>query len=236
VDEQVVGPELVINTERDGARAVLTVQGELDAYTAPGLEDHIAKLLGENVTDLVLDLAQTPTSCSISRRPGSSTRRVSAHCSPCIAASKARTGDSNCATPASQWCGCSRSPGCGNTSASPAPDTEVADLGFTSNRDAAGAWSVHLRGALDLHSAAELQARLDELLDAGALLVVLHLGDVEFLDSSGLRTIVATSRRLGAVGGKLLVAEASGAVLQVLEITGVLQDLTAAPAVEPAPE
>lgn len=59
MDEQVVGPELVINTERDGSRAVLTVQGELDAYTAPGLEDHIATLLGENVTDLVLDLAQT---------------------------------------------------------------------------------------------------------------------------------------------------------------------------------
>ena len=58
-EQQVVGPELVINTEREGPRAVLTVQGELDAYTAPGLEDHIATLLGENVTELVLDLGQT---------------------------------------------------------------------------------------------------------------------------------------------------------------------------------
>jgi anti-sigma B factor antagonist len=59
VDGQVVGPELVLTTDRNGDQAVLTVQGELDAYTAPGLEDHIAGLLNENVSDLVLDLAQT---------------------------------------------------------------------------------------------------------------------------------------------------------------------------------
>src|SRR5690242_18260828 len=59
VDEQVVGPELVIGTERDGGHAVLSIQGELDAYTAPGLEAHIASLLGEGVSDLALDLSQT---------------------------------------------------------------------------------------------------------------------------------------------------------------------------------
>jgi anti-sigma B factor antagonist len=59
VDEQVVGPELVLTTDRNGDQVVLTVQGELDAYTAPGLEDHISGLLNENVSDLVLDLSQT---------------------------------------------------------------------------------------------------------------------------------------------------------------------------------
>ena len=59
MDEQVVGPELVLSTDRTGDRAVVTVQGELDAYTAPGLEDHIGGLLGEHVSELVLDLAQT---------------------------------------------------------------------------------------------------------------------------------------------------------------------------------
>jgi anti-sigma B factor antagonist len=59
VDEQVVGPELVLTTDRNGDQAVVTVQGELDAYTAPGLEDHISALLSEDVTGLVLDLSQT---------------------------------------------------------------------------------------------------------------------------------------------------------------------------------
>ncbi len=59
MDEQVVGPELVLTTDRDGDLAVLAVQGELDAYTAPGLEEHVAALLADNVKQLVLDLSAT---------------------------------------------------------------------------------------------------------------------------------------------------------------------------------
>jgi anti-sigma B factor antagonist len=59
VDEQVVGPELVLTTDRNGDQVVLAVQGELDAYTAPALEDHIAALLAEQTKELLLDLSQT---------------------------------------------------------------------------------------------------------------------------------------------------------------------------------
>jgi anti-anti-sigma factor len=59
VDEQAVGPDLVLTTDRDGSRAVLTVRGELDAYSAPGLEDQIARLVAEHINEVVLDLSQT---------------------------------------------------------------------------------------------------------------------------------------------------------------------------------
>jgi len=59
VDEQAVGPDLVLTTDRDGNRAVLTVRGELDAYSAPGLEEQITRLVAEQVDDVVLDLSQT---------------------------------------------------------------------------------------------------------------------------------------------------------------------------------
>jgi anti-sigma B factor antagonist len=59
VDEQVVGPELVLNTDRSGSSASVSVQGELDAYTAPGLEDHIERLRDDGVGRLTLDLSQT---------------------------------------------------------------------------------------------------------------------------------------------------------------------------------
>jgi anti-anti-sigma factor len=78
---------------------------------------------------------------------------------------------------------------------------------------------------LDLETAPRLESQLDELIDGGAALVVLQLGEVEFLDSSGMRTIVGAARRLGDGGGKLLLADVSGAALQVLEIAGVLHDL-----------
>jgi len=54
-----VGPDLVLATERNGSRAVLAVRGELDAYSAPGLEDQISRLLGDGVDEIVLDLSTT---------------------------------------------------------------------------------------------------------------------------------------------------------------------------------
>ncbi len=59
MDEQALGPDLVLTTDRDGNRAVLAVRGELDAYSAPGLEEQITKLTGERVDQIVLDLSQT---------------------------------------------------------------------------------------------------------------------------------------------------------------------------------
>ena len=59
MDEQTVGPDLVLATERDGERARLVVRGELDAYSAPGLEDQIARLCGAGVNEIVLDLSET---------------------------------------------------------------------------------------------------------------------------------------------------------------------------------
>jgi anti-sigma B factor antagonist len=59
VDEQVVGQDLVLQTERDGARGVITIKGELDAYTAPAVEEQITKLTDAQVTTVVLDLSET---------------------------------------------------------------------------------------------------------------------------------------------------------------------------------
>ena len=59
MDEQAVGPDLILTTEREGGRAVLTVRGELDAYSAPGLEEQITRLVSEQVNEVVLDLAHT---------------------------------------------------------------------------------------------------------------------------------------------------------------------------------
>ena len=98
-------------------------------------------------------------------------------------------------------------------------------IDLTSSNDEPGAWSVSARGTLDLETAPKLQERLDSLIDDGAALIVLRLGEVEFLDSSGIRTIVEAARRLRDTGGKLLISEVSGAAQQVLEIAGVLSDL-----------
>ena len=59
MEEQMVGPDLVLATETQGDRAIVTVRGELDAYSAPGLEDHVGRLIGQGVGTIVLDLSGT---------------------------------------------------------------------------------------------------------------------------------------------------------------------------------
>ncbi|HEY5172148.1 MAG TPA: STAS domain-containing protein [Acidimicrobiia bacterium] len=59
MEDQAVGPDLKLATGRAGARAVVTIQGELDAYSAPSLEEEVSHLLGDDVTELVFDLSAT---------------------------------------------------------------------------------------------------------------------------------------------------------------------------------
>jgi anti-sigma B factor antagonist len=57
--EQEVRSDVVLTTERTGARAVVRISGELDAFSAPSLESEVGRLLDDNVSDLVFDLAAT---------------------------------------------------------------------------------------------------------------------------------------------------------------------------------
>ena len=59
MEDHAVGPDLSLSTDRDGARAVINVKGELDAYSAPSLEEETARLLADDITELVLDLSGT---------------------------------------------------------------------------------------------------------------------------------------------------------------------------------
>jgi anti-anti-sigma factor len=90
----------------------------------------------------------------------------------------------------------------------------------TSDRD--GRAVVVVRGELDLATAPELQAALSERLDAGQD-VVLDLRELAFLDSTGLRVLVATHAR--AEGGEqsfLIVRPRPGAMIEkILAISGV---------------
>jgi anti-anti-sigma factor len=87
------------------------------------------------------------------------------------------------------------------------------------------AWVVAPRGEVDIATCGELAASLDEVIQAGATVLVLDLGGVDFLDSSGIRVIVRAARELEELGGRLLIENASGATQRTLEVTGILEQL-----------
>ena len=87
---------------------------------------------------------------------------------------------------------------------------------------------VELRGDVDMATAPELRRMLEELIDGGATEVVLDCRQLEFLDSSGIGTLVAARARVGAEGVIALEAPRAN-VRKVLEVTGVDQDLSIRP-------
>jgi anti-sigma B factor antagonist len=86
-------------------------------------------------------------------------------------------------------------------------------------------FEVVARGDLDALSAAAFADQLNSLIDDGALMILVQLRDLEFMDSSGLRVLVTAARRIEEQGGRLFIEGASGAVQRVLEMTDTIERL-----------
>jgi anti-sigma B factor antagonist len=93
---------------------------------------------------------------------------------------------------------------------------------------------VRPRGRLTMSAAGELTALLDSTVSAGRTLVVVDLGEVDFLDSSGLGSLVGGLRATRAAGGDLRIARVGAQARTVLELTTMDRVLTPHATVEDA--
>lgn len=92
-----------------------------------------------------------------------------------------------------------------------------------------------LRGELDLYTGPSVRTVITEIaLREPTAQVVLDMSELTFLDSSGLRVLVAGLRQLRAGGGALRVAGGRGQVAEVLTITGLHQVLPIHPTADEA--
>jgi anti-anti-sigma factor len=78
-----------------------------------------------------------------------------------------------------------------------------------------------LAGEIDLSVADELAARIAELLRLGPRTLVLDLGRLTFLDSSGCRALLTASREATGRGRRLVLRNVGGSPRRVLEMTGI---------------
>lgn len=77
-----------------------------------------------------------------------------------------------------------------------------------------------LHGELDMASAPLLQSKLESAEIEAAAIVVLDLQELQFIDSTGLRIVLAAHERLQEHGGELAVTRGSQQVQRLLAITG----------------
>jgi anti-anti-sigma factor len=81
-------------------------------------------------------------------------------------------------------------------------------------------------GEIDAATAPLLDAKITEAARSGASEVVLDLGGLAFIDSSGLSVLVANHKRLSDAGCVLVVEGPPPAALRLFEISGLDQLLT----------
>lgn len=87
----------------------------------------------------------------------------------------------------------------------------------------ANGWTVvEIDGDVDAHTAPMIRDAVIKLLDEGHRHFVLDLGFVTFMDSMGLGVIVAITKRIHEHEGSLRIASASGRVLRIFDLTGLL--------------
>ena len=88
-----------------------------------------------------------------------------------------------------------------------------------------GGISFALSGDLDLSTLEQLESALEESLDGKPELVILDLRELTFLDSSGLRAMLALHASQREQGGRLVLIRGPRRVHRVLELTRADEEL-----------
>jgi len=84
-----------------------------------------------------------------------------------------------------------------------------------------GGARIALAGELDIASAPDVEAAFGRLEDGGPPgLIVLDLRELEFIDSTGLRTVVAADTRAREQDRRLEIVRGSDAVNRIFSVTG----------------
>ncbi|AKU19114.1 hypothetical protein VV02_19430 [Luteipulveratus mongoliensis] len=76
-----------------------------------------------------------------------------------------------------------------------------------------------ITGVLGVHSVADVRTVLGRAIDAGVGDLVLHLGDAEVGDATGLGVIVGAHHRARRAGRRLVIADASPRLERLLRAT-----------------
>jgi anti-anti-sigma factor len=77
-----------------------------------------------------------------------------------------------------------------------------------------------LRGDVDVASAPDLRAELDDLVRTSDGDIVLDCGGLTFIDSAGVAVLLRTRKALDARGNELRVANVDGVAARVLDVLG----------------
>lgn len=106
-------------------------------------------------------------------------------------------------------------------------------IGISVDRGEDGA-VVSVTGRIDAASAGLLDTELSGLIEGGERTIVVDMGGLDYISSSGLRVLLAAKKNLKKVGGDLSIAALKPFVREVFEISGFLRIFSVYATVEEA--
>jgi anti-anti-sigma factor len=85
--------------------------------------------------------------------------------------------------------------------------------------------TVSMSGELDLASAGRLDTTIAELCTDGVRRILLEMGELSFMDSTGLRSVLISAELCAVNGCELLIGSTSPQVERLFEVSGVGEQL-----------
>ena len=87
-------------------------------------------------------------------------------------------------------------------------------------RKGAGALIVSVKGRIDAVTAPEFERNLSDHMSQGEKTFILNFSTLEYISSAGLRSILATAKKLRGTEGKILLVGLKGSVEEVFKMSG----------------
>ena len=85
---------------------------------------------------------------------------------------------------------------------------------------------LHVTGEVDVYTAPQVREQIQDLAAKGTVHLIADLGPVEFIDSSGLGTLIGGLRRVREDDGSLVLVIAERRILRVFQLTGLTKAFT----------
>lgn len=89
-------------------------------------------------------------------------------------------------------------------------------------------------GKINTEASEDLLKKMTDLIDNGARHLLLDLSGVEYVNSSGLRVLLTVAKKMTDPSGKIVLADVTELISQVLQVSGCTQHIGVYPSREDA--
>jgi len=93
---------------------------------------------------------------------------------------------------------------------------------------------VQLIGVMHLQSRSNFSKTIDGLVDAGTQNIIIDLGELSYVDSAVIGIMIASTKKVVRIGGRLVLARAKPDIYDVFDVVGATKILDFCPTLEEA--